>query len=292
MAHLKRPELFGDLAQVAERHASVIADAERRAIRALMIGAVMLALLGLGLWWIDFGIVRLVTGLTKFWDIALRMMPPSPDGWARFVLYGHALLETLGLALFGTLTAAAIAFPLGLLAAEQVTGSRFLHATLRVLFDAIRGIDRYVWALIFVRVVGLGPFAGALAIAISNIGAFGKLFSETLDATDRKPIEGVMAAGGSRSLAVRFAMLPQAMPVLLSQVLYYFESDTRSATVIGIVGAGGIGLFLFEEIRTLEWQRVAFLIIMILATVAAIDALSGYLRRWFIGGQAEDRPAE
>jgi phosphonate transport system permease protein len=199
--------------------------------------------------------------------------------------YGYALLETLGLALFGTLCAAAIAFPLGLLAAKRVSGSRLLHTLLRLLFDAIRGIDRYVWALIFVRVVGLGPFAGALAIAVSNIGAFGKLFSETLDASDGKPVEGVLAAGGSRALAVRFAMLPEAMPVILGQILYFFESDTRSATVIGIVGAGGIGLYLFEEIRTLEWQRVAFLIIMILITVAAIDTLSGYLRRWFIGSR-------
>ncbi len=283
MTRRRRAELFDDLAAVAGRHGPIIAAARGRTYRGLAVAGVMLLLLAVGLWWVDFGFIRLLAGIAKFAEIAARMLPPTPDGLDRFLVYGHALLETLGLAMFGTLSAACIAFPLGLLAARRVTGSRLLHSALRVLFDALRGIDRYVWALIFVRVVGLGPFAGALAIAMSNIGAFGKLFSETLDASDHRPVEGVLAAGGSRSLAVRFAMLPQAMPVLLGQVLYYFESDTRSATVIGIVGAGGIGLFLFEEIRTLEWQRVAFLIIMILITVAAIDALSGYLRRSFIG---------
>jgi phosphonate transport system permease protein len=192
----------------------------------------------------------------------------------------------------GTLTAAVIAFPLGLLAARTVTGSSVLHLLLHRLFDIIRGIDRFVWALIFVRVVGLGPFAGALAIAISNVGAFGKLFSETFEAGDPRPVEGVLSTGGTKAMTVRFAMIPQVLPVILSQVLYYFESDTRSATVIGIVGAGGIGLVLYEEIRTLEWQHVACLIVMILITVAAIDALSGFVRRAIIGAERRDPPRD
>jgi phosphonate transport system permease protein len=277
-----RPD-FGDLGHFLDEHADLIRDAERGAQRQLGIAAGLLALLGLGLWWIDFGPLRMLTGLERFGQILVRMLPPSPGDFARFLIYGQALVETLGLALIGTLAAAAIALPLGLLASRNITGSSLLHFVLRRIFDVIRGIDRFVWALIFVRVVGLGPFAGALAIAVSNIGAFGKLFSETFESADHKPVEGVVSTGGATLHAVRFAILPEVAPVILSQVLYYFESDTRSATVIGIVGAGGIGLFLYEEIRVLEWTHVAFLILMILVTVALIDAVSGVLRRWFIG---------
>jgi phosphonate transport system permease protein len=282
---------FGDLASIEREHAAIIGSAERGAWHALAVIFALLVLLVIGLWWVDFGVLRLLTGISRFGQILLRMMPPSPDSLARFLIYAHALVETLCLALIGTFSAALIAMPLGLLAARNVTGSGVLHFVLRRAFDIIRGIDRFVWALIFVRVVGLGPFAGALAIAVSNIGSFGKLFSETFESADPKPIEGVVSTGASGAHAVRFAILPEVAPVILSQILYYFESDTRSATVIGIVGAGGIGLYLYEEIRTLEWTHVAFLILMILVTVALIDAVSGVLRRWFIGGRTEAKPA-
>lgn len=292
MTTASRAALFGDLGGAAARHAALIAQARRRALRAIGVGSLLIALVVAGLWRVDFGFARMLAGLAKFGTILLRMLPPTPDTLGRFMFYLHALLETLGLALIGTISAAIIAFPLGILAARTVTGSRLLHVVLHRLFDIIRGIDRFVWALIFVRVVGLGPFAGALAIAVSNIGAFGKLFSESFESRDPKPVEGVLSSGGTKAMAVRFAMIPQVFPVILSQVLYYFESDTRSATVIGIVGAGGIGLVLYEEIRTLEWQHVACLIVMILLTVAAIDALSGYVRRWFIGTEQREPPTD
>lgn len=287
-----RQQLFGNIAEAVERNRPHIRRTRARAWRGIALAALLLTLLCAGLWWIDFGPARMLAGIEKFGAILLRMMPPTPDTWSRFTLYFHALLETLGLALIGTLAAAVLAFPLGLLAARDVSESRLLHMLLHRVFDMIRGIDRFVWALIFVRVVGLGPFAGALAIAVTNIGAFGKLFSETFDASDRKPVEGVLSTGGGKGMAVRFAMIPQVFPVIASQVLYYFESDTRSATVIGIVGAGGIGLILYEEIRTLEWQHVACLILMILVTVAAIDALSGIVRRSFIGAEPRDPPSD
>ena len=144
-------------------------------------------------------------------------------------------------------------------------------------------METLIWALIFINVVGLGPFAGILAIAISDTGSFGKLFSEAIEASDRKPVEGVRSAGGSTLHGIWFGILPQVFPVLASQVLYYFESNTRSATIIGIVGAGGIGLYLANEIQQAEWPRVAFLILMILVTVAIIDFVSAKLRFAIIG---------
>jgi phosphonate transport system permease protein len=121
-------------------------------------------------------------------------------------------------------------------------------------------------------------------MATADFGALGKMFSETFDAADQKPAEGIRSTGGTRAQEFRFGVLPQVMPVIAGQILYYFESNTRSATVIGIVGAGGIGLHLSELIRTLEWQQVSFVVLMILVVVAAIDVLSSRLRE-LIGGQ-------
>ncbi len=148
----------------------------------------------------------------------------------------------------------------------------------RRMLDVIRSIDVLVWALVWIGVVGLGPFAGVLAIACSDFGALGKLFSETVETTGERAREGVRAAGGGRLDEVRFGLLPQVLPVIAGQVLYFFESNVRSATIIGIVGAGGIGLHLYEAIRTLEWREVSFLVLMILVAVALMDTVSSRLR--------------
>src|ERR687893_615671 len=132
------------------------------------------------------------------------------------------------------------------------------------MLDTIRGIDTLICALVFVSAVGLGPFARILAIAVSDTGTFGKLFSEAIESTEERARESVLASGGTVWMGIRFGLLPQVVPVIASQVLYYFESNTRSATIIGIVGAGGIGLHLAEQIRTLEWQAAAFIVLIVL----------------------------
>jgi phosphonate transport system permease protein len=214
------------------------------------------------------------------------MVPPSSGGNA--LVYFHALGETVAIAFLGTLLAAILAFPLGFLAARGVIGGRLLRFMTRRLSDSIRGVDTLIWALIWINVVGLGPFAGVLAIMTSDIGSLTKLFSEAIEAIDRKASDGVTAAGGSRLQALRFGVVPQVLPVLISQVLYYFESNTRSATIIGIVGAGGIGLALSEMIRTYEWDQVAFIILIVLVAVSLIDFLSTKARLAIAGA----RPAQ
>jgi phosphonate transport system permease protein len=211
------------------------------------------------------------------------MFPPNPESWARVLLYLGALGQTLAIAFLGTLLGAILGCPFGFLVARNVVANRLIHFLSRRSLDTVRSVDTLIWALIWINVVGLGPFAGALAIMASDLGAIGKLFSEAIEAADRKPVDGVLSAGGSRLHAIRFGMLPQVLPVFASQVLYFFESNTRSATIIGIVGAGGIGLQLFEQIRVLEWQQVSFLILMVLITVAAIDWTSQRLRSAIIG---------
>jgi phosphonate transport system permease protein len=242
-----------------------------------------LALLIFGLWYLGFSPAKILLGLGSLGNFVVLMFPPDWGDNASLWRYLRALGETVAIALLGTMLAAVIALPLSFIAARNTTVSRILRFFARRSFDTLRGIDTLVWALIWVNVVGLGPFAGVLAIASSDIGSFGKLFSEAIEGSDRKPVEGILAAGGSRLHAIRFGILPQVAPVLIGQYLYYFESNTRSATIIGIVGAGGIGLQLSEQIRTLEWQTVCFIIIMILVTVSVIDLISSRLRTAIIG---------
>ncbi|HZB55137.1 MAG TPA: phosphonate ABC transporter, permease protein PhnE, partial [Reyranella sp.] len=220
-------------------------------------------------------------GLGKLGTVVALMVPPDPG--SQLWKYVAALGETLSIAFLGTLGAAILALPVSMLAAKNVVANRIVHFASRRFLDSIRGIDTLIWALIWINVVGLGPFAGILAIMTSDFGSFGKLFSEAIEASDRKPVDGVKSTGGSDLHGFRFGVLPQVLPILLSQVLYYFESNTRSATIIGIVGAGGIGLYLANEIAQAEWQSVAFLILMILVTVAAIDWISAKIRFAVIG---------
>ncbi len=245
-------------------------------------GSCALALAPLVVTWILFGIswAQLIHGTGQLGQFVVLMFPPTPGRF--FWLFLEALGETLAIAFLGTFGAAFLAIPFSFLAARNVMPFAPLRFLVKRLFDIIRSIDTLIWALIWIGVVGLGPFAGVLAILTSDFGAFGKLFTETLETADQKPVEGVVSTGGGTLASLRFALMPQIMPVIVGQILYFFESNTRSATIIGVVGAGGIGLHLYEEIRTLEWQLVCFIVIMILVTVAIIDQISSRLRQAFV----------
>jgi phosphonate transport system permease protein len=249
----------------------------------LGLGAAALLLLLGGMAELGFFGRQFIGGIGKLGEIAGLMLPPNPGDWAHVRLYAMSLVETVAIAFLGTLSASILAVPLALLAANNVTTQRVLRFLSRRSLDTIRSIDILIWALIWINVVGLGPFAGVLAIMTSDVGNFGKLFSEAIEAADRKPVEGIVSTGGGRVLGIRFGILPEVFPVLASQVLYFFESNTRSATIIGIVGAGGIGLHLAEAIRTLELQQASFIILIILVAVAAIDLVSSQLRFALIG---------
>src|SRR4029453_2463496 len=170
---------------------------------------------------------KLLAGMGRLAEIAGLMLPPDPKDWAHVRIFSSALIETIAISLLGTLAAAVLALPTAFLAARNITAQpagRFLPPRS---LDTIPSVDILVWALIWGNVVGLGPFAGALAIMTADIGTFGKLFSEAMEAGERKPVEGIPSTGGSHALAVRFGILPEVFPVLASQVLYYFESNTR-----------------------------------------------------------------
>ncbi|AMN54041.1 phosphonate ABC transporter permease [Labrenzia sp. CP4] len=197
-----------------------------------------------------------------------------------------ALFETIMMAVLGTLTAAFFGLPLAFLAARNFTPSKLLRFGTRRLFDFLRGIDMLIWSLIFIRAFGLGPLTGALAIAFTDTGSLGKLFSEALENIDNKQVEGVRATGANQIQRYRYGVIPQILPVFVSQVLYYLESNTRSATVIGALGAGGIGLLLVETMKTSrDWENTSYIIILTIIVVILMDQTSGWLRRKLIEGK-------
>ncbi|GAB5460006.1 phosphonate ABC transporter, permease protein PhnE [Hoeflea alexandrii] len=195
-----------------------------------------------------------------------------------------ALFETVLMAFLGTMGAAMIALPLAFFAATNFSPSRPILFTLRRIFDFLRGVDGLIWTIILSRAFGPGPMTGALAILLTDTGTFGKTFSEALENIDNKQVEGVQSTGASRIQQARFGVIPQVTPVFLSQVLYYFESNTRSATIIGAIVGGGIGLLLTQAIATQkDWEEVSYYIILIVLMVMAMDTLSGWLRSRLIG---------
>lgn len=144
--------------------------------------------------------------------------------------------------------------------------------------DAFRAINEIVFALLFVVAVGLGPFAGIMALFVHNTGIIAKLFSEAVEASDPRPVEGIRATGASRLQEVVFGIIPQVIPLWSSFTLYRFETNVRSATVLGIIGAGGIGHSLYENIRSFQYSETAAIIIIVVASVMIIDMVSARLR--------------
>src|SRR6201987_46852 len=280
-----RPLLYPDDAhEVLERHRDLVRSAPTEGASAVAIVFGFAAVAAFAIWWLAIPFGQIVTGLSSLAKFIALMFPPSTGGHLALVV--KAVGERLAIAFLGTLISTIVAFPISFFAASNTTPHPVIRFFVRRGLDTIRSIDALIWALVFVGVVGLGPFAGILAIAVSDTGALGKLFSEAIETTDARGRESVLASGGTQFLAVRFGLLPQVLPIIAGQILYYFESNVRSATIIGIVGAAGIGLQLSEQIRTYDFDQVAFAIIMILVTVAAIDWISGKLRFAIIGRRA------
>lgn len=275
------PLIEHDPGELKRRYPAIFSPpvVSRLAVPTLLFGTA--ALLVFGLVELGFSPVRMLAGLHQLGWFFLLMIPPNPG--SSLPTYLQAMGETLSIAVLGTTLAAFLAFPVSLLASRNIVPSQLFRFPVRRFLDSIRGVDTLIWALVWINVVGLGPFAGVLAIAVSDFGTFGKLFSEAIETADRKQVEGIRAAGGNVLHEIRFGLMPQIFPVITGQVLYFVESNTRSATIIGIVGAGGIGLQLAEQIRVLEWQKVSFLILMILVAVAVIDWVSSRIRFAIIG---------
>jgi phosphonate transport system permease protein len=270
-----------DAAAIAQERARHPAAFRAGGVAPWVIAALVLGYLAYLMWLFNFGAV--FTGLPRLWVIVRLMLD-----WTHFADWDHAelwrsMLETVAMAYLGTMLGALLAVPLGFLGARNVIPQPVFRFFTRRLFDGCRGLDQLIWALVFVRAMGLGPIAGIMAIAVAETGTLAKLFSEAIETSDRRPVDGIKSVGAGPVAVLRYAVLPQVLPVLISQVLYSIESNSREATILGLVGAGGIGLRLSERIQINAWDQVAYVIVLILIAVAVIDSTSRYLRLRLIG---------
>jgi phosphonate transport system permease protein len=230
-------------------------------------------------------------GVSKFGAVVVAQLFP-PTGFANLPMFMMVMGETIAMAFMGTLLGAVFALPLSFLASKNMMRSRPLQFGTRRFADLLRSFDYLIWALIFVRAIGLGPLAGIMAIAIVETGTFVKLYSEAIENLDRKQVDGVIATGGDGLQRIRFGVLPQVLPMMLSNTLYMFEHNVRSASILGIVGAGGIGFLLADRLRAYELQEACLIIILIIVAVYVIDYLSKVLRERLIGDHRRREPVD
>jgi phosphonate transport system permease protein len=234
-------------------------------------GALLLAVIA---WDIDANPARLARGLPWMWDFVRRMVPPDLRVLPSAI---KGAIGTIEIALLGTGVAAALAVPLGFLSARNVAPPGVYYAV-RTALNFFRSIDTLVYALLFVAAVGLGPFPGMLAVVAYTTTSLAKLYSETIEGIDPGPVDAIRAIGATRLQVLRFGILPQVLPLFLSYVLYRFESNVRAATVLGFVGAGGIGLYLQTYLRMIDYPAASTVLLVTVAMVMAVDFASARIR--------------
>jgi phosphonate transport system permease protein len=240
--------------------------------RAAWLGAA--ALLAAIAWHTDASPARLVRGLPWMWDFVRRMVPPDLTVLPAAL---RGAVGTIEIALLGTVLAAALAVPLGFLSARNVAPPGLYYAV-RTALNFFRSIDTLVYALLFVAAVGLGPFPGMLAVVAYTTTSLAKLYSETIEGIEPGPVDAIRATGATRLQVLRFGILPQVLPLFLSYVLYRFESNVRAATVLGFVGAGGIGLYLQTYLRMIDYPAASTVLLVTVAMVMVVDFASARIR--------------
>lgn len=253
-------------------------EAHRRSTPELIGWGVLLGLLAMSWRGAEMRPLELFRDSGNMAQYAKGFFPPNFHDWRSYV---SELLVTLQIALWGTALAVLGAVPLGLLASENIT-PWWVHQPVRRCLDVCRAINEMVFALLFVVAVGLGPFAGVLALWVHTTGVLGKLFSEAAEAIDPHPVEGIRATGAHPLAEVVYGVIPQVLPLWLSYTLYRFESNVRSASVVGMVGAGGIGMVLWDVVRSFQYGQTAAILIMLAVSVSLIDLVSAHLRKRLI----------
>jgi phosphonate transport system permease protein len=254
------------------------AQAERPGIAYYAGWAAVLAVLAWAWQGAEIRPLDLVRDSKNIGTYARDFFPPDFHDWR---IYVREMVVTVHIAIWGTLLAVLAAVPMGLLCASNVTPV-WLHQPVRRVMDACRAINEMVFAMLFIVAVGLGPFAGVLALAVHTTGTLAKLFSEAVEAIDPRPVEGIRATGAHKLVEVVYGVVPQVMPLWLSFTLYRFESNVRSASVVGMVGAGGIGVVLYEVIRSFQYGQTCAVLIILVVTVSLIDVASAALRKRYI----------
>jgi len=217
---------------------------------------------------------RLFTNSENMRQFGREFLKPDFTQWR---LYVSQMWLTIQIAMWGTTLAVLIAIPFGLACSRNVSPI-WLQQPMRLLMNLLRSIPDLVVGTLFIVAVGLGPFAGVMALALNTGGVLAKLFSEAVESIDKGPVEGVRATGANRMQEVVWGVIPQVGPLWTSYALYRFESNSRSATVLGLIGAGGIGQLLFETLNAFDYQKLSAIVIVIIVAVTLIDLLSQAMR--------------
>jgi len=217
-----------------------------------------------------------VKGFPFMADFISRMFPPDITHLGKFLL---KTVETLQMAIVGSTIGAIIALPLSFLAARNIMPNKIIYHAVRTIFDIFRGINEIIWGLIFVSMVGLGPFPGVLALAAHVTGALGRYFSEAIETVDPEIIKAIISTGANKIQVVARGIFPQVKPLFINYSLYYLENNFRAATVLGLVGAGGIGMELLTSMRLFRNREVLTILIIMIVMVTAIDRFSAYIRK-------------
>ncbi|MFC4273562.1 phosphonate ABC transporter, permease protein PhnE [Achromobacter aloeverae] len=254
---------------------NVPARPPRTSLPMLIMWAVILALLVASWKGADMRPLDLLRDSGNMGEFAKDFFPPNFRDWR---MYLDEMLVTIQIAIWGTFLAIVMAVPFGLLCSSNIVPA-WVYQPVRRLMDACRAINEMVFAMLFIVAVGLGPFAGVLALWVHTLGVLAKLFSEAVEAIDPRPVEGVRATGANAIEEIVFGVIPQVLPLWISFSLYRFESNVRSASVVGIVGAGGIGMVLWDIIRSFQYAQTCAVMIIIIVFVVAIDMLSARVRR-------------
>lgn len=274
--HLQPLTPPGPDARVASR--IPVARPPRRSFTKLLAYGVILAALAASWHGAEMRPLDLLRDSGNMWTFLQDFFPPDFGDW-RF--YVEEMAITVQIAVWGTALAIICAVPFGLLCAENIA-PWWINQPVRRVMDICRSINEMVFAMLFVVAVGLGPFAGVLALWVHTTGILAKLFAEAVEAIDPRPVEGIRSTGAHKLEEIVYGVVPQVMPLWVSYSLYRFESNVRSASVLGLVGAGGIGQVIWEIIRGFQFDQTCAVMIIIIATVTAIDLLSQWLRRSFI----------
>ncbi len=272
-----------ELTSIRQQYPQVFNNSKQKIINLSLFTLLIAYTLG-SLWY--FEIWRLFDASERTWRLIKAMFIwQEMASWQYANIY-KGIAQTLAMAFLGTLLASVLALFFGFLAARNTMPYLMPRQITRRFLDILRGVDQLVWGLVFVRAVGLGPLAGVLAIFVSDTGTLAKLYSEAIENVDRKQVEGVHATGADPLKVVRYGYLPQVLPLFISQSLYFFESSTRGATVLGLVGAGGIGMIIIERFRANMFDQVAFVVLNVLICIYVIDWLSARIRNYLIGSTA------
>lgn len=242
-------------------------------------GRGLTVLLGLGVlaavaWDTGADPARLARGVPWMVDFLRRMVPPD---WSVLPAALNGAIKTAEIALLGTVVSAALAAPLGFLSARNVAPPALFYP-MRAFLNFLRSIDTLVYALLFVAAVGLGPFPGVLAVVAYTTTSLAKLYSESIEGIDPGPVDAITATGATRLQVLRYGMMPQVLPLFLSYILYRLETNIRAATVLGFVGAGGIGFYLQTYLRMIDYPAASTVLLVTVAMVMAVDFLSSRLR--------------